>query len=76
MQARPRSLRHRAGLEFVLADESVPVDEDDRALLGRLRKQRNLAVHGSAAAPDHDDIDRGVAFMSRALTTRLHRARG
>ena len=37
---------------------------------------RNKALHGSAAASEHEDIDRAIAFMSRALTTRLHRAAG
>jgi hypothetical protein len=63
-------------LEYVLAEEGVPVTDDDRALLGRLRGARNKALHGSAAASEHEDIDRAIAFMSRALTTRLHRAAG
>jgi hypothetical protein len=70
-------LNHRsitARLRYVLTEERVPVTEDDLALLGRLRDERNLALHGSAAAPEHEEIDRAVAFMSRAITTRWHRA--
>jgi hypothetical protein len=65
-----------ARLQHVLAQEGVPVTEDDRALLRRLRRHRNRALHGSNATPDHDDVDRVVAFMSRAIATRWHRARG
>jgi hypothetical protein len=72
-------LNHRsitARLKHVLTKEGVPVTDDDLALLGRLRDERNLALHGSAAAPEHEEVDRAVGFMSRALTTRLHRGRG
>ena len=62
-------------LEYVLAEEGVPVNDDDRALLGRLRAARNKALHGTAAASEHEDIDRAIAFMSRALMTRVHRSR-
>ena len=41
-----------ARLEHVLGDDGVPVTADDLALLRRLRNERNLALHGSAAAPD------------------------
>jgi hypothetical protein len=61
-------------LKHVLAEEGVPVTDDDLALLRRLRDERNLALHGSTAAPEHEEIDRGVAVMSRAMTTRFHRA--
>ncbi len=61
-------------LEYVLAEEGVPVIDDDRALLGRLRSARNKALHGTAAASEHEDIDPAIALMSRALTTRLYRA--
>jgi hypothetical protein len=64
-----------ARLEHVLAEEGVPVTVEDLALLRRLRDERNLALHGSTAAPEHEEIDRGIAVLSRALTTRLHRAR-
>jgi hypothetical protein len=64
-----------ARLEHALGDEGVPVTDDDLALLRRLRNERNLALHGSTAAPEHEEIDRGLAVLSRALTTRLHRAR-
>jgi hypothetical protein len=60
----------------VLGEEGVPVTDDDLALLRRLRNQRNLALHGSTAAPEHHEIDRGIAVLSRALTTRLHSPRG
>jgi hypothetical protein len=63
-----------ARLEHVLAEEDVPVTAEDLALLGRLRDDRNRALHGATAAPAHDEIDRAVAFMSRAITTRWHRA--
>jgi hypothetical protein len=65
-----------ARLKHVFDEEGVPVTNDDLALLRRLRNERNPALHGSAAAPEHEEIDRGIAVMSRALTTRLHRARG
>jgi hypothetical protein len=64
-----------ARLKHVLGEEGVPVTSDDVALLTRLRNERNSALHGATAAPDHVDVDRAVAFMSRALTTRWHRAR-
>jgi hypothetical protein len=73
-----QSLNHfpiRARLEHVLADDDVPVTTEDRDLLGRLRKNRNRALHGATAAPAHDEIDRAVALMSRAMTTRWHRER-
>jgi hypothetical protein len=60
----------------VLSEEGVPVTDEDLALLRRLRDERNLALHGSAAAPEHEEIDRGIAVVTRALTTRLHRHRG
>jgi hypothetical protein len=63
----------RARLAHVLAQDGVPVTDDDLALLGRLRVDRNKALHGSASAPSHDDIDRAVAFVSRAITTRWQR---
>jgi hypothetical protein len=65
-----------ARLNHVLFEEGVPVTHDDLALLRRLRDERNLALHGSTAAPEHEEIDRGIAVLTRALTTRLHRARG
>lgn len=61
-------------LKHVLDEEGVPVTQDDLALLASLRKERNAALHGAPAVPEHDDIDRGVAFMSRAITTRWHRS--
>jgi hypothetical protein len=65
-----------ARLKHVLAEEGVPVTADDLALLARLRNERNAALHGATADPEHDDVDCAVAFMSRATTTRWHRARG
>jgi hypothetical protein len=61
-----------ARLQHVLVDDDVPVTADDLALLRRLRRQRNRAVHGAAATPTHTDIDRAVAFISRAVTTRWY----
>ena len=61
-----------ARLQHALAEDGVPVTEADLALLRRLRKQRNRAVHGAIAEPAHDDIDRVLAFMSRAITTRWY----
>ena len=61
-----------ARLRHVLGEEAVPATDDDLTLLRRLRAERNSALHGSSGAPEHEDIDRAVAFMSRALTTRLH----
>lgn len=61
-------------LEHTLAEDGVPITSDDLALLRGLRISRNRAVHGSAAAPEHDDIERGIAVLSRAITTRMHRA--
>lgn len=74
-----QSLNHfpiRARLEHVLAEDGVPIMAEDLDLLGRLRKDRNRALHGATAAPPHDAIDRAVALMSRAITTRWHRAQG
>lgn len=65
-----------ARLKHVLGEEGVAVTNNDLALLRRLRDERNLALHGSTAAPEHEEIDRGIAVLTRALTTRLHRARG
>jgi hypothetical protein len=61
-------------LKHVLIEEGVPFTDDDLELLRRLRDERNLALHGSTAAPEHEDVDRGVAVMSRAMVTRIHRA--
>jgi hypothetical protein len=66
----------RARLKHVLAAEGVPVTADELALLGRLRYARNRALHGATAAPDHDEIDRAVAVMSRAIAKRWHRTAG
>ena len=55
-----------ARLHHVLAEEDVPVTADDYALLRRLRRHRNKAVHGSRAAPEQDDIDRAVAGRNSA----------
>jgi hypothetical protein len=60
-------------LEYVVRTEGVPITSDDLALLARLRKERNSALHGEAAAPDHEDIDRALAVMSRAIVTRIAR---
>lgn len=65
----------KARLQHVLAQDGVPVSTEDLALLGRLRDARNKALHGSTAAPAHEDIDRAVAFVSRVLMTRHRRAR-
>lgn len=65
-----------ARLKPLLDEEGVPVTDDDPVLLRRLRDERNLALHGSTSAPEHEEIDRGIAVLSRALTARLHRARG
>lgn len=73
-----QSLNHfpiRARLEHVLNEDRVPFTADDLDLLARLRKDRNRALHGATAAPTHDDIDRALALMSRAITTRWYRGR-
>jgi hypothetical protein len=57
-------------LKRVLAEDGVPVTADDLAVLRRLRKQRNRAVHGAAAAPAHADLDQAIAFISRAMVIR------
>jgi hypothetical protein len=62
-----------ARLKYVFDQEGVPVTDNDLALLSRLREERNLALHGSSAAPEHDEIDRGIAVMSRAFITRWYR---
>ena len=54
-----------------LDEDRVPVTTDDRALLRRLRKQRNRAVHGAEAAPRHADLDQALAFLSRAVVMRV-----
>jgi len=64
----------RGRLAHVLAQEGVPATTDDLDLLRRLRDARNKALHGSTATPAHDDIDRAVAFLSRAITSRLLRS--
>jgi hypothetical protein len=64
-----------ARLKYLLSEDGVPVAPEDLDLLRDLRTQRNEALHGGAAAPAHDDVDRGVAFLSRAITTRWHEAR-
>jgi hypothetical protein len=60
-------------LEYALTQEGVPMTPDELVLLRRLGDERNLAVHGSMAAPTHEEIDRGVAVMSRAIITRWQR---
>jgi hypothetical protein len=64
-----------ARLKHVLDHEGAPVTAEDLSLLARLRKERNSALHGATAAPAHDDIDRAVACMSRAIATRWQRLR-
>jgi hypothetical protein len=60
----------------VFAEERVPFNDDGLELLRRLCDERELALHGSPAAREHEKIDRGIAVLGRTLTTRLHRARG
>ena len=59
-----------------LEQDGVPVTSDDRAVLRRLRTQRNRAVHGAETAPTHADLDQAVAFLSRAVIMRLARIDG
>ena len=65
-------LRIRDRLERVLSEEGVPVTMEDLRLLFRLKRDRDRSVHGSTAAPEHEEIDCAVAFMSRAITTRWY----
>jgi hypothetical protein len=63
-----------ARLQHVLSEDRVPLAADDLAVLKRLRYHRNRAVHGATAAPQHNDIDRALALLSRAITHRWYRA--
>jgi hypothetical protein len=62
-------------LRRVLDEDSVPLTDDDVALLRRLRRQRNRVVHGGRAVPDHRDLDRAIAIISRAIVIRWQGAR-
>lgn len=57
-------------LRQVLAEDRVPLTNDDLALLRKLRRQRNRVAHGGRAMPAHADLDRAVAMMSRAMVIR------
>ena len=57
-------------LQQVLAEDQVPLTNADRALLRKLRRQRNRVAHGGRAMPAHADLDRAVAMISRAMVIR------
>src|SRR4051794_1377443 len=59
-----------ARFEQVLDAEAVPYSEEDRTGIKGLRISRSRAVHGAFAQPSHEEIDRAVGLLSRALSTR------
>ena len=61
-------------LRRVLDEDSVPLTDDELALLRRLRRQRNRVVHGAHAVPAHHDLDRAIAIVSRAIVIRWQSA--
>jgi hypothetical protein len=74
--SRRRTIRRCPVLE-ASKDDNVQVTGEEIALLKRLRKSRNDAVHGrSASLPTAEDIQHGYAIVSRMLTYRLAKLEG
>lgn len=54
--------------------EGTQLDADEEALLRRLRRIRNQALHGREPDPmERQDGARGCSLLARALTARIHR---
>jgi hypothetical protein len=59
-----------------LSEEGIQTSDDDLAVLSRLRKARNLTMHGHSALPTPDDLKHGWALLTRALVVRVARRSG
>jgi hypothetical protein len=55
-----------------LIDEGVPLSDEERDLLARLRQARNRATHGDdMMVPTREELDRGCGIIGRALAYRF-----
>lgn len=62
-------------LRAAVDEDAVPTDDDEWAMLQRLRRSRNALVHGAGAesiSPPRE-ILRAIAFVARLLVYRAHR---
>lgn len=65
-------------LRAAIDEDAVPTDDDEWAMLQRLRRSRNALVHGAGAesvSPPRE-ILRAIAFVARLLVYRAHRVGG
>lgn len=61
-----------ARLRYRLAQDAVPVSEDEVDVLVRVRGRRNGLVHGKCDDAVDDDLDHAVALLSRILLYAVH----
>ena len=58
-----------------LENDDVPMRPSEWDVLGRLRRLRNQATHGSSApAPPEEEFELGLSLLSRALVNRVRNA--
>lgn len=60
-------------LDRQIKQDGVPITEEELDLLKRLRNARNAAVHGRSRGrpPKRDEINHGIAVVSRMLVHRI-----
>jgi hypothetical protein len=60
-------------LNSALARDHVELSEDERALLGQIRRARNDILHGKGrTSTDRNTLQRALALVDRILVFRLH----
>ncbi len=63
-----------ARLRTALEEDGVPYNDDELALLQRLRRARNDLVHGrSRVPPSETDLRYAIAIVNRMLVYRMNR---